>query len=82
MEEKTSGISKFAKSVKSKTKNPKTQPPSKAASKPVRPEAVKVHSRKKTTDSLQAQLAQREAELQIINSIQQGKQTAHTSEVQ
>ena len=72
MEEKTSGISKATRSMKSKTKEPKTQLTSKAVSKPAMAKAVKVHSRKKTTDPLRAQLVQREAELQLINSIQQG----------
>src|SRR5687768_2901925 len=72
MEEKTSVISKTARSVKSKTKKPKTQPPSKVVSKSVKTDTVKGNSRKKTMAHLQAELVQREAELQIINSIQQG----------
>src|SRR5687768_15117421 len=72
MEEKTSVISKTARSVKSKTKKPKTQPHSKVVSKSVKTDTVKGNSRKKTMAHLQAELVQREAELQIINSIQQG----------
>src|SRR5687767_1306412 len=71
MEEKTTGPSKAARLVKSKPKKPKTQSLSKVVSKLGKTDTVKV-SRKKTMAHLQAELVQREAELQIINSIQQG----------
>src|SRR5688500_14670829 len=71
MEEKTTGPSKAARLVKSKPKKPKTQSLSKVLSTLGKTDTVKL-SRKRTMELLKAQLAQREAELQIINSIQQG----------
>nr|MDQ3004335.1 hypothetical protein [Chloroflexota bacterium] len=79
MEEKTPAIDKAAKSVKSKTKKPKTQPLSKAGSRSVKTKAVKVQARKMTMDLLKAQLAQREDELAILNSV--GEAMAKTLDV-
>src|SRR5918996_356140 len=55
------------------TKKPKTQPRSKTVSSTAKPKTAKqIRSSHSELQSLQEQLAQRETELEIINSIQQG----------